>query len=635
MSGAPSKVYWLFGLPCAGKTSLARAIQETLRASGQAVFTLDGDELRSGLNRDLGFSDDDRAENLRRAAHVARTICAQGATVVAAFVTPKERHRALVREILGDMVTMVYVDCPLDVCARRDVKGLYAKARKNEMNGLTGAQDPFELPMDHDVRVATESLTIAECVERVLSGPGERRDRPAPQPVVQAAGAGTGANTNASASTNAAPPPAVDAGLRRIDPDVPLKPVSASAGVASGAKPQGAPELRRVLADEAAPARAPEPSLPSFAGAAPPGEGAAERPRGRRRRGRFIERKTFFSSPLRTALVASAGGAIVVWLWWLAGTGSEKKALVDRMLEGDSAAAVALEKGTATGGSAERSTRAGAATGNLAAPPKEALPKSSRAIGLHAVRGSTAQDSLAAAAGDQGTEEAPRLFEKLTQFEPPDAAGIRQRAQADMQRFFKAGSWKDKLPFVRNPERTGPLMESFYGKQSGKDVEPGNLAATFFERSGSAEILGLVYAPAGVNSIPVELFLLKQPDKSWKLDWESYSGVSEMSWEDLAKQRPTQPILLRARAQPGDYFNYEFEDFDKFVSVRLDEPRRRGFVLFAFCEKESPLAKALEVLFKASDVPAVTVRVAFPPNAQSDRCVHLLELVADSWLLLN
>lgn len=163
------RIIWLFGLPSAGKTTLAREVARRLRARGQAVCILDGDEMRSGINADLGFTDADRAENLRRSAHIAKLLAGQGLVVIAAFVTPKEAHRALVRRILnGSGLCMVHVDCPLDVCVDRDVKGLYAKASENRMNGMTGVQDPFEAPAEPDITIHTNALSVNESAARIV-----------------------------------------------------------------------------------------------------------------------------------------------------------------------------------------------------------------------------------------------------------------------------------------------------------------------------------------------------------------------------------------------------------------------------------------------------------------------------------
>ena len=157
-------VLWLFGLPSSGKTTLARALRDHWQTTGYKTVLLDGDELRSGLCADLGFSDVDRSENLRRAAQLARLLSAQGHQVICAFVTPKEHHRSLVRQILGEAVRLIHIDCPLEVCISRDVKGLYAKAAAGQMAGMTGIQDDFESPQHTDLVIPTHKLAVPEAV---------------------------------------------------------------------------------------------------------------------------------------------------------------------------------------------------------------------------------------------------------------------------------------------------------------------------------------------------------------------------------------------------------------------------------------------------------------------------------------
>lgn len=161
-------VFWLFGLPSAGKTTLAHILRDHLRSEKHPTVVLDGDELRSGLCAGLGFSDDDRAENIRRAAEVARLLCDQGCNVICAFITPKEAHRSLVRQILGPRVRLVHVDCPLQVCVRRDVKGLYQKAARQQMQGMTGTQDSFIPPEQPDLIVNTHEMGVHECCRSIL-----------------------------------------------------------------------------------------------------------------------------------------------------------------------------------------------------------------------------------------------------------------------------------------------------------------------------------------------------------------------------------------------------------------------------------------------------------------------------------
>ena len=163
------KVIWFYGLPCSGKTTLACALREALEQQGHRIGMLDGDVLRTGLNSDLGFSDSDRSENLRRAAHVAKLIVDLGFDVIAAFVTPTQHHRALIKEVLSqDDLLMVYVDCPLEVCMQRDVKGMYAKAKAGHMQNMTGLQDTFEAESDNVLVLSTANTSITDGIERIM-----------------------------------------------------------------------------------------------------------------------------------------------------------------------------------------------------------------------------------------------------------------------------------------------------------------------------------------------------------------------------------------------------------------------------------------------------------------------------------
>jgi len=162
-------VLWLFGLPSSGKTTLSRALRDHLQEAGTSVVLLDGDELRSGLCADLGYSDADRCENLRRAAHLAKLTADQGNTVICAFVTPKEHHRDLVWQILGEHVRFIHIDCPLEVCIARDVKGLYAKAAAQQMTGMTGTQDGFEAPLRADLVICTANASVPEVLGHLMA----------------------------------------------------------------------------------------------------------------------------------------------------------------------------------------------------------------------------------------------------------------------------------------------------------------------------------------------------------------------------------------------------------------------------------------------------------------------------------
>lgn len=164
-----SHVFWLTGLPAAGKTTLARALEQRFKALGRAVVVLDGDELRRGLCADLGMSDADRQENIRRAGEVAALLQRAGLQVICAFVSPFAEDRLRVRQLFDEgRFTEVHVSTHLDVCIQRDPKGLYARAQRGELHNLTGWDAPFEVPQAAEFSfdshtMATEPLLDALC----------------------------------------------------------------------------------------------------------------------------------------------------------------------------------------------------------------------------------------------------------------------------------------------------------------------------------------------------------------------------------------------------------------------------------------------------------------------------------------
>lgn len=162
---------WFTGLPSAGKTTLAAAVAEQLRSGGHAVEVLDGDEVREFLSKDLGFSREDRDANVTRIGFVASLLASHGTTVLASVISPyaasREKVRALHGERGADFVE-VHVATPVEVCSQRDVKGLYAKQRAGELTGLTGVDDPYEVPTAAEITVATQDQTLDESVAQIL-----------------------------------------------------------------------------------------------------------------------------------------------------------------------------------------------------------------------------------------------------------------------------------------------------------------------------------------------------------------------------------------------------------------------------------------------------------------------------------
>ena len=169
MPAPSSHVFWICGLSGAGKSTLAAALVAALRAAGRPVLELDGDALRHGLCSGLGFSDADRAENLRRAAEVARLGLDSGLCVVASFITPRESHRQLARQLIGaGKFSLVWADAPLEVCRQRDVKGLYARAQAGQVPQMTGIGSSFEAPAGADLVLPTAANTPEESARTLV-----------------------------------------------------------------------------------------------------------------------------------------------------------------------------------------------------------------------------------------------------------------------------------------------------------------------------------------------------------------------------------------------------------------------------------------------------------------------------------
>lgn len=159
---------WLFGLSGSGKTTIANLLAEKLRQQQIVCYTLDGDQLRHSLHKDLGFSPEDRAANIKRAASLAKEFTDKNVVVICSFITPLAAHRMLARQIIGDRYFEVFVDAPLWICEERDVKGLYKKARNNEILQFTGISAPFE-PSDNSwLHVHTDVETENESADKVL-----------------------------------------------------------------------------------------------------------------------------------------------------------------------------------------------------------------------------------------------------------------------------------------------------------------------------------------------------------------------------------------------------------------------------------------------------------------------------------
>lgn len=174
-----SVVLWFTGLSGSGKSTLAHAVEEKLYQQGLNTFVLDGDNVRHGLNKDLGFSDQDRKENIRRISEAAKLMLEAGVITLTAFISPFKEEREMARSLMphGDFIE-IHCFCPLEVCETRDVKGLYKRARKGEIKDFTGISSPYEAPVKPELRVDTDTLTLKEGAEQVIALLRERNILP-------------------------------------------------------------------------------------------------------------------------------------------------------------------------------------------------------------------------------------------------------------------------------------------------------------------------------------------------------------------------------------------------------------------------------------------------------------------------
>ncbi|MAT90310.1 MAG: adenylyl-sulfate kinase [Flavobacteriaceae bacterium] len=167
--GHPSYVLWFTGLSGSGKSTVANAVEEALFKKGVHTYSLDGDNVRKGLNNNLGFAPEDRTENIRRIAEVANLMADAGLVVLAAFVSPYEKDRIMVKQTVGGTRYIeIFVDTPIATCEKRDVKGLYAKARRGEITNFTGVNAPYEAPVSPDIQIDTSKVSLTDSVAIIL-----------------------------------------------------------------------------------------------------------------------------------------------------------------------------------------------------------------------------------------------------------------------------------------------------------------------------------------------------------------------------------------------------------------------------------------------------------------------------------
>ena len=162
-------ILWFTGLSGSGKSTIANAVEGKLYEMGRHTYLLDGDNIRHGLNKELGFSDEDRVENIRRIGEVSKLFVDSGTIVLSAFISPFRSDREKVRELVEeDEFIEIFVDVPLEVCEARDPKGLYKKARKGEIGDFTGISSPYEAPENPEIRLLAHEKSIEESVEQII-----------------------------------------------------------------------------------------------------------------------------------------------------------------------------------------------------------------------------------------------------------------------------------------------------------------------------------------------------------------------------------------------------------------------------------------------------------------------------------
>jgi adenylyl-sulfate kinase len=167
--GHENKIFWLTGLSGSGKSTIAHELEKRLMQDGKLAYVLDGDNVRHGLNQDLGFTSEERDENIRRVAEVAKLMYEAGIIVIVSFISPYRKMREFARGLIGEDFVEVYVKCSVEECERRDPKGLYEQARNGEIENFTGISAPYEEPGDAEVVVDTEHTSLKQSVGAVYT----------------------------------------------------------------------------------------------------------------------------------------------------------------------------------------------------------------------------------------------------------------------------------------------------------------------------------------------------------------------------------------------------------------------------------------------------------------------------------
>lgn len=188
LPGQKGLVIWLLGLSGAGKSTIAALLEQKLSLDGYYSIRLDGDALRDTVNKGLGFSADERAENIRRTAEIAAMLIANNAITICSLITPLNSHRDIARNILGESYFEVFVECPIEVCAGRDVKGLYQQAFKKQITNFTGIGSSFEVPAGPWLTLQADKTTAQECTNKLYQAVLPHISAPQTEPGIQSPG---------------------------------------------------------------------------------------------------------------------------------------------------------------------------------------------------------------------------------------------------------------------------------------------------------------------------------------------------------------------------------------------------------------------------------------------------------------
>lgn len=164
-----NKIIWFTGLPCSGKTTLAKILYDEILKLKKKVILFDGDILRNGINSDLGFSESDRTENLRRTMELVKIFISEGYIVIVSQITPKEKQRSMLKDNLSPNLNFIYLNCSLKKCTDRDVKGMYKKAIKGEISNFTGIDDKYEIPENADLIIDTNNQSVDDSSKDLIN----------------------------------------------------------------------------------------------------------------------------------------------------------------------------------------------------------------------------------------------------------------------------------------------------------------------------------------------------------------------------------------------------------------------------------------------------------------------------------